>query len=390
MQDIVNDNLNPINIDAPAGMIQRQKSSYRWQVADAELRLGALERATVDNNRGGNAGLIICEEGGFVNSDDYAYAIKSVIRPQLLRSGGKLVHVTTPSENPLHYIHTETMPKASLANALHQYTIYDNPQLTEEQISKALEDAGGPDSATWKREYLAQIVRDPQSMIVPTFNKSRHVNVNMRLPTVAKYWLTMDWGGVRDKTVALIYGYDFSRNKIMFVKEAVFPANTRTEIIVNRVRELEAQMPDPVLSRWVDCPGQLQVDLQQSHGFEVRLPIKDDWQAGINNMQLKFAKDQVEIHPDCRFLIQSLESGQYNKNRTDFMRSETLGHCDALAAIAYGLRMVDQGMPSDLPNISKSRYLHVKTTDSNEQIISEAIVPKAFTSGGKRFGTFKR
>jgi hypothetical protein len=371
-------------------MIQRQKSSYRWQVADSELRLGALERATVDNNRGGNAGLIICEEGGFVNSDDYAYAIQSVIRPQLLRSGGKLVHVTTPSRNPLHYIHTETMPKASLANALHQYTIYDNPQLTAEQIAKALEDAGGADSDTWRREYLAQIFRDPQSMIVPTFDKIKHVNQYMRLPTVAKYWLVMDWGGVRDKTVALIYGYDFARNKIIFVKEAVFPANTRTEIIVNRVRELEAQMPDPILSRWVDCPGQLQVDLHQSHGFEVRLPIKDDWQAGINNTQLRFARNQVEIHPDCRFLIQSLESGQYNKHRTDFERSETLGHCDALAACMYGLRMVDQAMPSDLPNVPRSRYLHVKTTDSNEQIVSEAVVPKAFTQGGKRFGTFKR
>jgi hypothetical protein len=66
--------------------------------------LGVLERANVDSLRGGNANLVICEEGGFVSSDDYDYALRSVIGPQLLRSGGQLIHVTTPSRRtrPLH------------------------------------------------------------------------------------------------------------------------------------------------------------------------------------------------------------------------------------------------------------------------------------------------
>ncbi len=388
IQDIVNDNINPICQDAPHGLIERQKSSYRWQVGSSSLRIGPLERAYVDYNRGGNAALVICEEGGFVKSEDYDYAVKSVIGPQLLRSGGKLIHVTTPSKDPLHVIHTETLPKAALHDALFRYTIYDNPQISTEQIEKAKELCGGAHTEAWRREYLAEVVRDPASTIVPTFDESRHVR-DFKTPSTARYYMAIDWGGVRDKTVGLIYGYDFQRDRVLFLDEFVVEPNTPTEAIVRVARDKAAILPDPLLGVWADCPGQLQIDLHQSHGFEVRLPIKDDWQAGINNMQLAFARGFVEIHPRCKFLIQSLHSGQYNKHRTDFERSAVLGHCDALAAAMYALRMVDKTMPSDLPNYPKNRYLQVNKPPKDEEIVASAIVPKSFISDRKRFGSFK-
>ena len=179
-------------------------------------------------------------------------------------------------------------------------------------------------------------------------------------------------------------------NKVLFVKEFLCQPNTSTDKIVALAKNLESLMPDPVLSRWVDCPGQLQVDLRQSHGFDVRLPIKDDWQAGINNMQIRFARGEIEVHPDCKFLIQSLESGQYNKNRTDFSRSDVLGHCDALAACGYGLRMIDMSMPYDLPNLPKTRYLQVSTVKTEQEQLSDMIIPKSFVQSRKKFGAFKR
>src|SRR5258706_11356829 len=79
--DIVNDNLGPICQDAPDGLVARQKSEYRWQIGESSLRLGAMERAHVDANRGGNATLIILEEGGSVSSEDYQFAVQSVFSP---------------------------------------------------------------------------------------------------------------------------------------------------------------------------------------------------------------------------------------------------------------------------------------------------------------------
>lgn len=376
IQDIVNDNLVHIIADAPEGMIHRHKSSYRWDIGSSSLRLGPLERAYVDYNRGGNASLIICEEGGFVKSEDYEYAVKSVIGPQLLRTSGKLIHVTTPSQDPLHFIHTETKAKTELSDSCFSYTIYDNPQLTAEQIEKAKILCGGEDTAAWKREYLAQIVRDPSTVIVPTFD-DKHVVAN-KLPTFSNYYLSIDWGGVRDKTVGLFYTYDFLRNKVMFIDEITAPPNTPTDAIVKSVLSMESAYltEDSIKGRWADVPGQLQIDLHNTHKFSVRLPTKDDWQAGINNMQIMFARDEVEVHPRCKFLIQSLKSGQYNQNRTDFARSDVLGHCDALAACMYALRMLDKSMPGRLASSAKN--IVMKATETKEVKFSESLMPKQF------------
>lgn len=391
VQDIVNDNIAPIMRSAPHDLIERQKSSYRWRIGDSSLRLGPLERAYVDYNRGGNAALIICEEGGFVPSDDYEYAIRSVLGPQLLRSGGSLIHVTTPSEDPLHYIHTEVLPKTKMSGACFRYTIYDNPQLTPEQIEKAKELCGGEETAAWKREYLAEIHRDPKSMVVPTFSPDRHVK-EFLLPTHSRWHTSIDLGGVRDKTVGILYTYDFLRNKMLIRAEFACIPNTPSLEIVKAARVMECTVGE-VAGRWMDAPGQIQIDYNHAHKFETRLPIKDDWKAGINNMQVMFALDQIEIHPECKFLIASLESGQFNKLKTDFARTEFLGHCDALAALNYALRMVDRENP--YPGLYAPQNVYVVNKRDSNANLQTAIQPKVFKSSfngqeSKRFGNFKK
>ncbi len=385
VEDIVQDNMSPLTADAPPGMVVRQKSSYRWTIGSSSLRLGALERAHVDNNRGGNASLVICEEGGFVRSDDYEYAVRSVIGPQLLHSGGKLIHVTTPSEDPMHYIHTEVLPRAVLNKSLSRYTIYDNPLLTEDQIAKAMFLCGGENSTAWKREYLVEILRDPSLMIVPSFERAKHV-VKIVPADDTTWQITIDTGGVRDKTVGLVYTYDYLRNKIQILNEFVCEPNTATDEIVESARNIEKQAPGVMAHRWADVSGQLQIDLRKLHGYDTNLPAKDDWQSAINKMQITFLRNEIEIDPDCVFLLASLEAGQYNRTKTDFGRSEALGHCDALAALMYAIRMVDKKSP--YPEMHLSRQLFFQKPTEQGLDISNAITPKSFTQS-KRFGSFK-
>lgn len=397
--DIIADNLGPIMRDAPAGLIDRQKSDHRWRVGQSSLRIGALERAHVDNNRGGNASLIICEEGAFVNSDDYVYAVRQVIGPQLLRSSGKLIHVTSVNkDDPLHYVHTELKAKTQLTNSCFSYTIYDNPQLSEEQIAKAMLDCGGPKSPAWLAEYLNEIVRSEETVVIPTFNNSAHVKA-FELPEYSTYQVTIDFGGVRDKTCALLHTYDFERNKYLWVDERFFEPNTPTDVIIKGVREMEAGYQ--IDSRWADCPGQLQIDLavpikDGGLGYEIAPPLKDDWKAQINALQVAFGQDRMEIHPRCKMLIQTCESGRFNKQRTDFERSSVLGHCDALAAMGYGYRMSSRENP--FPIVTPSRDLYQVTAQHKTELekFGEAMVPKVFGGGfggvgsGKRFGSFKK
>jgi hypothetical protein len=285
-QDIVNDNLEPIIRDAPQSLVTRLKSSYRWLIGSSELRLGVLERAHVDSLRGGNAKLIICEEGGFVRSDDYKYAVESVIGPQLLRSGGRLVHVTSPSREPDHYIHSETLPKCELNHSIHRYSVYDNPQLSDEQINKAIELCGGIDTIAWRREYLAEIVRDDQIVCVPEYNHELHVQ-EFPYFEYANFLTTIDAGGVRDKTVALLLSYDLRDSIIRVHAERVFAANTSSDIIIESVKNMEQDVQE-VHQRYADAPGQLLIDWQTKHNYQTILPAKDDWEAGLNALRLRF------------------------------------------------------------------------------------------------------
>ena len=397
VQDIVGDNLNPICRDAPPGFIQRHKSSYRWTIGQSSLRVGALEKQYVDYNRGGNASLVICEEGGFVKSDEYAYAIQSVIGPQLLRSSGKLMHITSPSEDLNHMLHTEIAPRCSLKNSVFTYTVYDNPQITHEQILKAMELCGGEDTIAWKREYLAQMVRDPSRMIVPNFNREVHVQ-KIVWPDYTKWIVAIDFGGVRDKTVALLMGYDFLENKILVIDERIWDKNTPTTDIVMGIRNMEEQIDQShgqeIAARWADAPGQLQIDLRKHHNLDMRVPKKDDWKSAINNMQVEFATDRVRVDPKCTFLVHSLESGRYNDKRIDFDRNETLGHCDALAALMYGVRMLDRSQP--YPNlVAPQDRVFVRPKEPARDELSDKMRPKVFhrqkgDSAIKRFGTFNK
>lgn len=399
VQDIVADNLAKISRDAPPGLITRQKSDYRWQVGESSLRLGALERAHVDNNRGGNADLIIIEEGCFVNSDDYIYARQQVLLPQVLLSKGKIVDVTTiDKDQPDHYILTELKPRCALKDSLHEYTIYDNPQLTPEDIAKACERAGGPKSISWLVEYLNQVVRNHETVVIPSFDKALHVKP-VELPPHYFGQIAIDFGGVRDKTVALLYCYDYVRDKVLWIGERVFEPNTSTWEIVTECRRMEEMLPKgKVTARFADCHGQTQIDLSTLHEYDIQVPVKDDWRASINSLQVSFHQNRHEIDPSLRFLIQSLEAGRFNKLRTDFERTSTLGHCDALAAMMYGHRMLNDANPYPYVHPDRdTQFRHKPKKEEPIEKVSSALMPKSFANdfnnsyfSNKKFGSFRK
>ena len=372
-KDIVSDNLGPITLDAPEGLIKPMKSEYRWQVGQSELRLGVLERANVDSLRGGNAKLVICEEGGFVTSDDYEYALRSVIGPQLLRSGGQLIHVTTPSEEPDHYIHTEVLPKCDISGTKFVFDIFTNPQLTTEQIERAQSLAGGESSPAWRREYLVQIVRDGGSVCVPEFGE-QHI-FKEEPPEHAVWGLFGDFGGVRDKTVLLFACYNFEKARLEIHDERVHDANTDTDAIVASTRDY----PHTFKQVYLDAPGQLLVDLRHKHGFEAMLPLKDDFEAGINAVRLAVNQNKILIHERCRFLIATLRGATFNKNKTDFARTMALGHMDALAALIYANRMIDRRtnpVPPDLTFAERvaPAWMQKGKEERSNQALSEALL----------------
>jgi hypothetical protein len=347
VSDIVQDNLAPITRDAPYEFIRRAKSEYRWMIGPpakaSTLRLGSLERDHVDNSRGGNASLVIYEEGGFVTSDDYRYAVESVLGPQLLRSQGKEIHISSPSEEPEHYLHTVVKPYCEERDTFHSYTLYDSPSVTPRMIEKAIERCGGRDTESFRREYMAEILRSTQVMVIPEFNSQVHTAEFALLPPYHGL-LSIDVGGIKDKTALLLCYWDFKQHKFKVFDEALFDANVPTQRFVESARHLlDHTVDNPHITPiYADMPGQLQVDLIHDHNLVVKVPAKDDRDAAVAHLRLAFSRDEIIIHDRCKHLIGCLKTARYNDKRTDFVRTDLYGHADPLMALVYAYRMIDK------------------------------------------------
>lgn len=387
--DIVNDNLSKIIEDAPGGFILRKRSDMRWEFENgSSLRLGALERAHVDGNRGGNASLILYEECGFVKGDDFSYGVDSVIAPQLLRSNGIEIFISSPSEDPDHPLHTRIKAECETLGTFFAYTVYDSPSITPEMIEEAKRRSGGEHTDAFQREYLARIIRPSSYMVIPDYEERRHV-LEYEAPAICKWTLTVDWGGVRDLTVALVHGYDFFGAKHIVWDEKVFKPNTPTNLIVDALKQWEIGLGFYIQARFADVPGQTLIDIRVVNGYDVSLPNKSDWLANVNALSVLFSTDGIVIHPRCKFLRRTLAAALFNKNRSDFDRSKELGHCDAIASLMYGVKNQNTSSPYLTSSSLPENIFMLEKPKSQDEKLAESLSPKTW-SAQRTFGTFRR
>ncbi len=195
-------------------------------------------------------------------------------------------------------------------------------------------------------------------------------------------------------TAALLYLYDFETDESVWIDERVFAPNTVSEEIIEGYLDM---IQGYNLNKTIaDVPGQILVDLRQKHGITVTNPIKDDWQAGINNLQLEFTRRKAVVWPRCKFLRQSLKAGRYNKQKNDFERTKALGHCDGLAAMMYGLRGMDRSNPFSQMQVHPTKRFVRHQPEEPMESVAKSLQPKVFSNDFskafkvKRFGTFRK
>jgi len=407
-REIVTPRMNDIIRDAPVGLIRRSKSEGKWYIGTSELVIGGFD-VNSTSQRGKTVQNIYIEEIVDSNPDDYTESMRSDLGPALTHSdGGKMIFLTTPPKIPDHPFITDTMTQAEMDNALFIFTIDDNNQLTPEQKAACIKRAGGIHTTGYRREYLCEIVRDASIVVVPDYDDVVHASPHLGLPLKFFPHITTDFGGVKDKTVALFHFYDFFSDQSIIWDERVFEPNTETGLIVHGIREMEAlwmveaenflpfdESGEPVgITRYVDAPGQLQIDLREHHKIAMSIVPKADWQTAINNVAVRFSQNKVKVHSRCTFLRQTLKSGTFNKQRNDFGRTNALGHCDAIAALMYGLRVERRQNPygKNVYNRDTTMVINHKT----ETQMADVIQPRVFSNNyqgtfvPRKFGSFKK
>lgn len=333
--------------DAPHGLIREVKHENTWYFRNgSELKLGGYSSGAV-SQRGKTLHKVYLEEfGPDADPDGYMDFIQSDIAPTMTNSAhAQIFYLTTPPKIPDHPFVTETIPEAKLHGAFFRFTIDDNHHLTPEQKQKCVKACGGVHTTAYRREYLCEIVRDESIVLVPEFSEAAHVR-EFELPEYCNQWIGGDTGGTTDMTVFLRMGYDFARAKVLVADERAFGPAVDSSVYVAGAKEMETG--HTMRARFVDAPGRLRVDLAGHHAYPVLEPRKDELDATVNQVRLAFIRGEVEVHPRCRLLIETLRSGHFNAKRTDLARTRALGHMDAFMALAYGVRHADKSNPFPL------------------------------------------
>ena len=158
-------------------------------------------------------------------------------------------------------------------------------------------------------------------------------------------YVAMDLG-VRDLNVTLFAYYDFLRAKIVIEKEHVISGPDMTtpklHAAISGIEQDLWNAKEPYKRVADNNNPLLLLDLGSIHNMFFHSTSKDSLHAMVNQMRVWIQEGRVEIDESCVVLIDSLKYGIWNKKRAEFERSRVLGHYDAVAALMYLIRNIDE------------------------------------------------
>lgn len=334
--------------DCPLSILPRwstQESAYIFN-QESRMYLSGVNQGHGEKLRGNYCDEFIIDEAGTVT--DLEYLVADIAMPQLLDMDGKVIRGRrliisgSPAKTPAHEFTRVGRVAYAKGNYSH-FTIYDGGY-SEDIIDIFKEEAGGEESSTWKREYLAQDVVDEKKALVKEW-KADYIQPPL-IDEYFKFYYKYDALdiGVRDKTVCLYAHYDFKRATLFVHGETVLSGpDMTTERLAEEVKEKEKYLfgEYEVRKRISDIDLLLINDLSKLHQLYFSPTNKGKLEEMINEVRIWVGAGRVIVDPSCKQLIGCLAYGIWDKNRKDFERVDEYGHFDAMAALMYLIRNVD-------------------------------------------------
>lgn len=334
----------------------------------SQIQMAGTDNGHHETLRGSKSELWIVDEAGFC--DDLTYVVNTILAPTGDTTGGRGILASTPSKTADHEFITDFFIPNELHGTLIKYTVHDNPRLRKADIQKIINRYPLKEKdAEFRREYLCEVVNSSERAIVPEFTKELQEKVVKEVQRPAFYdaYVGMDIGGT-DLTVVLFGYYDFLNARLVVEDELVFgkKGNARkgTEdsgfILLPefRIDDFAKYVNKKEQSLWAHpLSGELKKphlrvadnnnviflnDLTYKHNLQFHPTRKDNRDAAINNMRQMIAEERILIHPRCKTLIAHLAVGIWAKNKKDFERSSAHGHFDAIPALYYLVRNLDE------------------------------------------------
>jgi hypothetical protein len=345
--------------------------------------------------RGPFAHEIYMDELAFWRHCNYVY--RSVLYPQVQRTGGRMLGASTSPESPSHEFATVLIPEATAEGSYIKVTIDDD--YTLDQAAKdtiaAQFDAGrdavkGRESTMYRREYKCDLVTETERAVIPEFNAMFHVKQWTR-PEYYDAYTVLDLG-MTDLTHCLLSYYDFDNATIVIENEVVRQYCTVSQLAPQILdAEHESWGKDKQIKKRVSDAQPISLaEFARQHVLQPDLVPKEmrfsaannrDPEALINRARSLFASNRIVINPRCTELIKQCVGGLWNIKRTDFDRIPGLGHLDGLMALVYTVDTIDY---STNPTLMQKKYKvddypveMLKPVQTNQHRSLEKLLPKA-------------
>lgn len=341
---------------------RRQRKAFIFPNG-ALIRLAGVNNQGARKLRGSGAELFIIDEGGFI--DEVTKLIKSVAIPQLLDTHGTLLGGSTPPESPAHE-YVDFYRECKAAGNWYHADVYSmvTEALTPETVDMFAADCGGYGTVTFRREYLSEYVADEELVVIPDFRQELHVRP-VPMPDTYPFWhkyVAMDIGATRRDFTAVLFAHYHYKEATVYVERVLIDSKLprmRSPQLAKAIRAIECDLwgEHAAPSRWSDNNNvELLVELatDPDHPVMFRPTSKDELPAMVQNARDWFARNRVAIgtHESCKQLAECVRDGTWKGTDwigREFDRTSTLGHLDALAALIYLLRNIDERQASPIP-----------------------------------------
>lgn len=365
-----------------------KESRALWLTTDSHYRypngsllyLVGVNQDKGESARGPAANGITLDEYGFWVEPEYI--AKSILFPQLQNQAGQyFIKASTPPPN-LDHIYYKEKKIAIRKGKFIQKLIWDNEALSKTELDKIIEEAGGVDSVTFRREYLCEEVSDPKKLVIPEWSETENVvDDDYPYPEFYDSYVAID-SGADDNTACLFAYYDFHKNEIV-VDFEFFDNGKTTKQIIDECKKIESDLNYRPHKRVYDGDKQLVYDVIGDHEYKVQLPLKQDKIASIHELRTEVASRRFKVKRRCKNLIYQLKVGMWaNEKHLDFQRSESLGHLDGVASAMYLQRSVDRNKNPYPLNYGYNYQTHLINPPGNSplgkdaQALKSAFFPK--------------
>jgi len=370
--------------DAPAECrptFNAQSGHVEFPNRAAIVLFGCDDKRRANRGRGPGADMVVIDEAGFIPI--LGYVLHSIVNPQTLTTGGRVLIASTPSDEPDHDFTRIAEQAEADGNYAHRI-ITDNPRLTSEQITEYVQNEASDlgmtvaeyqASDTYQREHLARRVVDRTLVVMgEDWTASREAAmVEVPRPQFFDGYASLDMGGVDPHGVLFGYWY-FERSTLVIEDELLLRDGETTQDLADRIKAKEAELwgasrwdgtlrlyqdkaesshlallppwlrdrvkreeeaPLQPLMRVCDNDIQIAKDLSVLHGLSFVPTEKTDKRWYVNEFRIAMRKGQVKVHPRCRHLDRHLRQTVWANHRQSDYKRKNGEHGDLLDCAVY-------------------------------------------------------